>query len=153
MELEFAKKVLLVDDDTNFLMEAKKGLEEENQRIDVITSSSANNGLDLLEEKNFDAIVSGYDMQEMSGIRFLNKVRKEKGIEIPFILFTKKNKKEIFLKSLRFGANRVFDKEDHILFSDKILAKIIGQEIQNYENKKELEHYRKEFKRNFEIYL
>jgi len=153
MEFEFANKVLLVDDDSDFLMEAKEDLEKENQRIDVITSSSANKGLNLLGEKNFDAVVSCLRVQDIGYIDFLNKIRNEKEIEIPFILLTDKKSNEIILEALKEGVNRIIHKEEeNIILSCKILTEILNQEIQDHKNKKELKNLRIEFNKDFGLY-
>jgi len=153
MEFEFAKKVLLVDDDPDFLMEAKVGLEEKGERVDVITSSSANKGLNLLGEKDFDAVVSCSRVQDIGYIDFLNKIRNEIEVDIPFILFTDKKSNEIVFEALKAGVSRVINKEDeNINLSCKILNEILNQEIQDHKNKKELKNLRIEFNKNFGLY-
>ncbi len=64
-------KILLVDDESSLLNQAKIFLEKEEERINVITASSAKDGLDLLDEEDIDVIVSDYQMPEINGIEFL----------------------------------------------------------------------------------
>jgi len=153
MEVESAKKVLFVDDDNEFSDKARKILENENEKIDVITASSTSQALHLLEKNDFEAIVSNHQIFESGSEEFLDEVRGDKEMEIPLILFAEKRKKEIVLEALELGANRVLNKgEDGIKLSCKILSKALKQEIQNYRNKKELERYRNEFDRDYKIF-
>ena len=52
----------------------------------------------LLESKQFDAVVSDYQMPEMSKIDFLKHLR-AKGNDVPFILFTGKGREEVVIES------------------------------------------------------
>ena len=47
-----------------------------------------------LKEKEFDAIISDYQMPEKNGLEFLRELR-EKGNKIPLILFTGKGREEV----------------------------------------------------------
>ena len=79
-------RILYVDDEENLLDISKLFLERSGQfNVDTVTSAPA--ALALLNSKNYDAIISDYQMPEMDGIEFLKKVRTS-GNTIPFILFT-----------------------------------------------------------------
>lgn len=69
--------VLLVDDEPDFLKQAKIFLEREDDRLNVETALSAEEGLEMLEEDGYDAIVSDYQMPETDGLEFLKIVRRE----------------------------------------------------------------------------
>ncbi len=156
MGIGFTKKVLLIDEETSFLRLVSAELQKEDERINVIPASSTSEALNLLDNEDFDAIVSSRRIQEIEGIKLLNEVRKKKEMEIPFVILSRQREKEFVLKALKQGANRILEKENedknNIILSCKILAETLKQEIQSYENKKELEHHRKEFNRNFKIY-
>ena len=60
--------------------------------------------LTLLNSKNYDAIISDYQMPEMDGIEFLKRVRTS-GNTIPFILFTGKGREEVVIQAINEGAD------------------------------------------------
>ena len=78
--------VLLVDDEPVILDIARAFLERHGE-FSVTTVLSAEEGLALLNERGFDAVVSDYEMPVMNGLGFLKAIR-EKGNHIPFIIFT-----------------------------------------------------------------
>lgn len=96
-EREPANKVhiLLVDDDDDLLYISRRFIEQFEGFI-VDTVSSAKKGLERLRENSYDAIVSDYDMPELNGIAFFNKVRLEDNLT-PFIIFSCKSREEIAL--------------------------------------------------------
>lgn len=152
MEFEFTNKVLFIDDDHDFLGQVNAFFEKEGVGIDMITSSSASEGLSLLGEKDFDAVVSCFKVQDTEYVDFLNKIRNKREMDIPFVLLIDKKDNELILKALKEGVNRVIHKEENVTLSCKILTEILNQEIQQYLKNKEVEHYRKEFNNNFELF-
>ena len=95
--------VLYVDDEPGLLQIGKLFLEERGQFI-IDTVTSAPSALTLLDTKNYDAIVSDFQMPDMDGIEFLKKVRKS-GSNIPYILFTGRGREEIVIQALNEGAD------------------------------------------------
>jgi PAS domain S-box-containing protein len=87
-------RVLHVDDEPGFAETAGAFLEREDDRIEVETATSAEEGLDALAATDFDCIVSDYQMPGRTGIEFLTDVR-ERDPEIPFVLFTGKGSEEV----------------------------------------------------------
>jgi PAS domain S-box-containing protein len=95
--------ILYVDDESTMLEIGKLFLERGGQfSVDII--SSARDALVLIATKNYDAIVSDYQMPEIDGIEFLKKVRSS-GKTIPFILFTGRGREEIVIQALNEGAD------------------------------------------------
>ena len=95
--------VLYVDDEAGLLEIGKLFLEESGQVIvDTITSASA--ALAMLTTRNYDAIISDYQMPGMDGIGFLKEVRRS-GNTIPFILFTGRGREDIVIQALNEGAD------------------------------------------------
>ncbi|WP_321507520.1 PAS domain S-box protein [uncultured Methanoregula sp.] len=95
--------VLYVDDEPSLLEIGKIYLERSGQfHVDIMTSASE--ALALLNLKNYDAIISDYQMQEMNGIDFLKRVRTS-GKTIPFILFTGKGREEVVIEAINNGAD------------------------------------------------
>jgi len=95
--------VLYVDDEPSLLEIAKLFLEE-SQEFVVDTKTSAQAGLDLLQDHSFEAIISDYQMPGMDGIGFLKAVRERFG-DIPFILFTGRGREEVVIEAINNGAD------------------------------------------------
>ena len=94
-------RVLHVDDDPAFVDLAATFLEREDDRIEVLTATNAEVGLDRLDE-GVDCIVSDYEMPRLDGIEFLERVRAA-GDDRPFILFTGKGSEEIASEAISAG--------------------------------------------------
>ncbi len=95
------KKILVVDDDTTFLLMlqsflAKKGYETE-------VNSNPIKALASLDKTKFDLILSDYRMPEMDGMEFLSAVS-EKGISTPLILITSYGDIKLAVKAIKQGA-------------------------------------------------
>ena len=95
--------ILYVDDEVD-LLEVGKLFLERSQDIVVDVAQSVANAKDILEHNQYDAIISDYQMPEMSGIDFLKWLRTN-GNDIPFILFTGKGREEIVIEALNSGAD------------------------------------------------
>ncbi len=122
--------VLMVDDESGFLTQAKTFLEREDQTFQVVTETSAKEGLKRMEEKDFDAVVSDYQMPVMNGIEFLEVVRKEKGVNTPFIILTGRGHEDVAMKALNLGADRYVQKSGDPKTQFKILADTISKEVE-----------------------
>jgi len=141
--------VLLVDDELDFLEQAKRILKEKDGRFVIMTSNNVEEALDIIENENIDAVVSDYRMPEKDGIEFLRILREEKENRIPFILFTGRGWEEVAMNALNIGANKyiwkkeelnLFDKEQNELVQQyDILTKEIVKEVKKYENEKTIE--------------
>ncbi len=125
-------KILLVDDDNSVLEQAKIFLEKEEERLNIETASYAERGLELLNKEEFDAIVSDYQMPEMDGLEFLQKIREERKSEIPFIIFTGKGREDVAMEALNLGANRYLQKQGDPKTQYGVLAQAIVQEVKHY---------------------
>jgi len=128
-------KVLVVDDDPSFLDQAKIFLERADQWLKVIPASSAEEALDSFEREGVDAIVSDYQMPEMNGIEFLEKIREEKESKIPFIILTGRGREEVAMKALNLGADRYLQKSGDPETQFRILANIITKEVEKITEK------------------
>ncbi len=126
-------KVLYVDDESDFLRQAKAFLENEKNQLEVETASSAKEGLKLLEENGYEAIVSDYQMPKIDGLEFLKTVREDRGSDIPFIIFTRKSSEEVAIEALNHGANRFLRKGKDPSPPYKALSQAITQEAEHYE--------------------
>jgi len=100
--------VMHVDDDFAFLNLAKQCLEIQAE-IEVESFQSVDEAIAALKNREFDVIVSDYQMKEKDGLEFLDEIKALK-IITPFILFTGKGRDEVAVKALRSGAFRYLDK-------------------------------------------
>ncbi|MFP4142342.1 MAG: PAS domain S-box protein [Thermoplasmata archaeon] len=130
--------VLLVDDEPAFLDQAEIYLVKENERLDVNAVISPEKALRLLEGENFDVIVSDYQMPDMDGLEFLETIREERGLDIPFIMFTGKGREEVAMKALNLGADRYLQKGGDPRSQYGVLAQAIAQEARHYKTERSL---------------
>lgn len=96
-------KVLLVDDDVEFLKSAKQCLNMQGN-FDIESASSVNEALEKMTKNNPDAIVCDIQMPMTDGLEFLKTLR-ENGNNVPFIVFTVTEDKQKALKAFNLGAN------------------------------------------------
>lgn len=102
--------ILHVDDEPDFTDLTATCLEREDDRFEVETATSASEALDRLEISIYDCVVSDYDMPEINGIEFLNKVR-EGYPDLPFILYTGKGSEEVASDAISAGVTDYLQKE------------------------------------------
>ncbi len=119
-------RVLFIDDEPDITEQAKIFLEKQDEKLDIETATSAEEGLELLENEEFQIIVSDYKMPEMNGIDLLRTLR-EKNNDIPFIILTGKGKEEAAMKALNLGADRYFQKGGEPKSQYAVLADAILQ--------------------------
>ncbi len=98
-----AIRVLYVDDEPYLLSIGKIFLEKSGDFF-VETVGSADAALKLLKEKNYDVIISDYQMPEMDGITFLKQLKRT-GNNTPFIIFTGRGREEVVIEALNEGAD------------------------------------------------
>jgi CheY-like chemotaxis protein len=73
LQLHDPAVILMVDDNEHGLVARKTVLKQ--QGFDSITATSAEAGLDLLETRHFDLVVTDYRMGGMDGIKFISHLR------------------------------------------------------------------------------
>jgi len=96
-------KVLLVDNDVEFLKSAKQCLKLQGN-FDIESASSVNEALEKMTKKEIDVIVSDIQMPMKDGLEFLKTLR-ENGNNVPFIVFTVTEDKQIALKAFNLCSN------------------------------------------------
>ncbi|MFP4197402.1 MAG: PAS domain S-box protein [Methanomassiliicoccales archaeon] len=119
--------VLLVDDEPDFLEMAREFLEQEDDRLIVEAAHSSREALRLLEGRDFDAVVSDYQMPEMDGLELLREIRERS--DLPFIMFTGKGREEVAMKALNLGANRYLRKGGDPSSQFGVLSRAIAHEV------------------------
>ncbi len=125
-------KVLHVDDDIDILNQAKIFLEKENDTLEVESATSAKEGLQKLDDEDYDIVISDYQMPEMDGLDFLKELREERNSDIPFIVFTGKGREEVAIEALNLGADRYLQKGRNPKTQYGVLAQAIQQEVKHH---------------------
>ena len=110
MSSEGDVRVLHVDDEPEFAEVAAMHLERADEGLEVVTESSAQDGLTRLRSVAIDCVVSDHDMPGMNGLEFLKAVREEFA-ELPFILFTGKGNEEIASDAISAGVTEYLQKD------------------------------------------
>lgn len=94
---------LYVDDEETLLDIAKIYLEKGGE-FQIDTALSVNEALLLIGKKNYDVIISDYQMPVKDGLEFLSLIR-ESGNSIPFILFTGRGREDVVIQAINNGAD------------------------------------------------
>jgi PAS domain S-box-containing protein len=95
--------ILYVDDDSALLDLCKIFLEADGS-IRVATALSAKEALGMMQHRQYDAIISDYEMPYENGIAFLKNIRSA-GNRVPFIIFTGKGREDIVIEAFNSGAD------------------------------------------------
>ncbi|GAB3683557.1 hypothetical protein GCM10028857_11290 [Salinarchaeum chitinilyticum] len=105
-----AVRVLHVDEEEPLLDRTARALEREHDRFDVVSETSPRDALDRIEDEAFDCVVSGYQLPELDGLAFLERVR-ESHPDLPFVLFTGQGSEEIASDAITLGATDYLRKQ------------------------------------------
>ena len=102
-------RVLHVDDETELLTIVKHYVENYEPRIQIDSVDSPERALQLIRYNNYDCIVSDYQMPEMNGFHFAQKVRE---ITLtPFIFYTGQGSEEVAERAFAIGLDDYIKKE------------------------------------------
>ncbi|OPY33082.1 MAG: sensory histidine kinase AtoS [Methanomassiliicoccales archaeon PtaU1.Bin124] len=106
-------RLLFVDDDAGMIEIVRFFLEADGKyEMDAVTS--AKEGMEKLNGKEYDAVISDYQMPQCNGIEFLLEVRKSHP-KLPFVFFTCANDPEMIRVALNHGADLIVDKSGNII--------------------------------------
>jgi len=105
-------RVLFVDDNEDLCRIFGLFLEA-SKEFSVHTCLSAREGLEYLKANPVDAVVSDYAMPVMNGIEFLKEIKKNYP-DLPFIMLTGEDSKEIAIEALNSGADFYQNKGDEL---------------------------------------
>jgi len=129
-------QALYVDDEPS-LLEIGKLFLEFSHEMEVDTETSAPKALQKLKSREYQVIISDYQMPGMDGIKFLKTVRKECR-KIPFILFTGRGREEVAIEALNFGADFYLQKGGDAGAQFAVLKNMIFQAVQRKDAEDEL---------------
>lgn len=101
------EKVLLVDDEEDFLEVMAERMKA--RGIDVTTSSTALEALDMIEKESYDAIILDFMMPDMDGFQTLQAI-KERRPESQIILLTGYATVEKGVEAMKMGATDFIEK-------------------------------------------
>ncbi|TKX75395.1 PAS domain S-box protein [Halorubrum sp. GN11_10-6_MGM] len=130
--------VLHVDDDPSVLDLAEAYFERELDAVAVTSVTDPETALDRLDERQFDCIVSDYDMPPMDGLEFFEALR-ERHQKVPFVLYTGKGSEEIASQALNAGVTGYFQKGGPEQL--RRLANRVDQAVDEYRTKEIAERY------------
>ena len=134
-----AIRVLAVDDNPDFAEMIATFLPREDERFEIDTATSAVQALEYLDENDYDAIISDYEMPKMDGLDLLETIRAERDSDIPFIIFTGKSRETVAIESLNLGADRYLQKRGDPASQYSVLAQATLQEIDHHRAGTELD--------------
>lgn len=103
-------KVLHVDDDISMLETSKEILVDMNNHFRIDHAYNIEEAYKKIKIRNYDLIISDYDMPQKSGLQLLRELR-ENNNEIPFILFTGKGKEDVAIEALNLGSDGYINKQ------------------------------------------
>ncbi len=95
------KRILLVDDDREFLSVLSEILKKQFQTYEA---TGVNDALKLLERVPVDTICSDYSMADGTGLDLLEKLHEEK-VNVPFLLISCFDDTSIINKARSYGAS------------------------------------------------
>jgi len=103
-------QVLHVDDDPSITDLTGIFLKRESDQFTVKTTTSADEGLEMIDDNSPDCVVSDYNMPGMDGLEFLQAVRNEYP-DFPSILFTGKGSEAVASDAISAGVTDYLQKE------------------------------------------
>ncbi len=140
------KKTLFVDDDASLLEQAEIFLDRVDPEIEVHTAVSVDEALQMMDQDDYDVIISDYQMPNRDGLDFLKEIREVKKSDIPFIMFTGKGSEEVAVKAFDLGVDRYIQKAGEPKSQYMVLAEAVDQAIELRKTEKALERSKKRYR-------
>lgn len=117
------KKILIVDDEQEYLTAIKKFLSEFNYSIsDTVSSRQA---LEIIKKEKPDLVLFDYKVPDMDGEEFFKKA-KELAPSIPYFLITAWNEATILDRFKKLGVNEIMLKPINL---EELLKKIQANKV------------------------
>lgn len=129
--------VLLVEPDEPLLEDITDFLEDKSEQLNVQSVSSPDNGLDLIRDSDFDAVVSEISFSDYDSLEYLERI-KESQPDLPVLFFTNETDEEIILESLNRDVDYYLLKESDTTSNLEELINALSAVIrEKWENEKE----------------
>ena len=125
--------ILLVEDNDDHAMLARKALSGSDQMFEVERAASADECLVMLDEKSYDAIVLDYSLPRRSGLEILQEI-KEAAYDIPVVMITSHGDEKVAVEAMKSGAYDYVSKVDDYLTK---LPLVLQKAIKAHEMAKE----------------
>ncbi len=116
MNTNGTKHILLIEDNPDHALLAKKSLERSGE-MNVLVSDTGTDGLMKLKSEHFDLVISDYQLPDISGLELLRHA-KDEHIASPFIILTGRGDEQTAVSAMRAGAYDYVIKDEaylHIL--------------------------------------
>ncbi len=123
-------KVLFVDDEPDLLELGKIFLQKEKPRLEIDTAPSPIEGIEKLDQDEYDAIISDYDMPKMDGLEFYQNLQQNGHSELPFIVFTGSGKDDLEEKAQQIGVDEYMRKGGNPKSKFSKLAEKVSEKIE-----------------------
>ena len=136
-------RILLVDDDTALLQALSQAVSLRMTDVQVDTSDSALQALDLIKAQDYDAIVSDIKMPGMDGLTLLSRIQQVRP-ETPTLLITGHGEHDLAVQALRGGAYDFIQKpidRDYVVASPHRAIQTHQMRRQLAEQQRALEQY------------
>jgi PAS domain S-box-containing protein len=108
--MDAAIRVLFVGETPAFAEQAVSSLQRADDRFHVLATTNPEQGLDFLETRPIDCVVSGYELPETDGIEFLESIRGESP-DLPVVLFTDQGSESVAREAFLAGATDYVGRE------------------------------------------
>ncbi|MDP3353769.1 MAG: sigma-54 dependent transcriptional regulator [Flavobacteriaceae bacterium] len=148
-------KILIIEDEQSIRRVLKKIISEENKTYEVDEAEDGLEGLDMIQNIDYDLILCDIKMPKVDGVEVLEKVRKVKP-EIPVVMISGHGDLDIAVQTMRLGAfdyiskppdlNRLLNTvrnaldRKELVIENKNLKKKISQNYEMIGESKAIEH-------------
>ncbi|MBE0689791.1 MAG: response regulator [Anaerolineae bacterium] len=122
--------VLYIEDDEGLLYLLGKSLEDAG--FSFTGATNGEQGLKLLQERQFDAVVIDQEMPIMTGLEVIEKTRHLERQAPPIIMVTGAGNEEVAVQAMRMGASDYLVKDTNLVYLN-ILPSVIRQVVHERE--------------------
>lgn len=128
--MQIKKKILIVDEDTNYISGLRKELQQAG--LEMIHCDDSQKAIDIMENMKPDLIISEVNLSPVDGHSFFNEVKsKFANKDVPFIFISSQKRVDDRIKSMEIGVDDFISKP---FYNEEIVARIqnILQEITTF---------------------
>lgn len=125
------KRVLIVDDETSFLLSLKDGLNAHRDVFQVVTAENGRKAVAILRNSAVDLLVTDLKMPEMDGFELLAWVSRERP-ELPVIVMTAFGTAEIESDIAAMGALKYLEKPLDLKMFQEAILNCLGAGTKSY---------------------